>query len=414
MNRKVAVTGLGIVSPVGNDIETFWESLKAGKNGIGEITKFDTSEYAVRIGAEVKGYDPLEYMSKTDLRKSDVNVQYAMGAASQAVEDSGILENFDPERTGVYFGSGIGGIGTFEDVHEKLLTKGPRYVSPYFIPMMIPNMAAGTIAIKYGFKGPALPAVSACASSTNAIGEALRAIRHGYADVMIAGGTEATITKTSLAGFINLQALNVTDDTDNASLPFDRRRGVFVMGEGAGVLVLESYEHAVKRGARIYAELCGYGSTCDAYHITAPDPEATGGAAAIRNAYLESGEEDPSKIYINAHGTGTPLNDKAETIALKKVFGEDDAKKLIISSTKSMTGHMLGAAGAAEAIACVLALKDGIIPPTIGLKEPDPECDLDYTPLKARKADVKLALSTSLGFGGHNACVAFRKGDFNE
>ncbi len=410
MNRRVVVTGLGIVSPLGSDIDTFWNSLKAGTNGIGQITKFDTSEYAVHIGAEVKGFDVLDYMSKPESRRSDLNVQYAVGAAAQAVADSGIEGSFDPERAGVYFGSGIGGIGTFEDVFEKLLTKGPRYVSPYFIPMMIPNMAAGTIAIRYGCRGPALPAVSACASGTNAIGEALRAIRHGYADVMITGGTEATITRSSLAGFINMQALNITDDISHASLPFDARRAGFVMGEGAGALVLESYEHATARGARIYAELCGYGSTCDAYHMTAPDPEAVGGTAAIRDAYAESGQCDPEKIYINAHGTGTPLNDKAETKAIKKVFGED-AAKIKISSTKSMTGHMLGAAGAAEAVVCVKALQEGIIPPTIGLEEPDPECDLNYTPLKAQNADIELALSTSLGFGGHNACIAFKKGE---
>ncbi len=410
MNRRVVVTGLGIVSPLGSDIDTFWNSLKAGTNGIGQITKFDTSEYAVHIGAEVKGFDVLDYMSKPESRRSDLNVHYAVGAAAQAVADSGIEGSFDPERAGVYFGSGIGGIGTFEDVFEKLLTKGPRYVSPYFIPMMIPNMAAGTIAIRYGCRGPALPAVSACASGTNAIGEALRAIRHGYADVMITGGTEATITRSSLAGFINMQALNITDDISHASLPFDARRAGFVMGEGAGALVLESYEHATARGARIYAELCGYGSTCDAYHMTAPDPEAVGGTAAIRDAYAESGQCDPEKIYINAHGTGTPLNDKAETKAIKKVFGED-AAKIKISSTKSMTGHMLGAAGAAEAVVCVKALQEGIIPPTIGLEEPDPECDLNYTPLKAQNADIELALSTSLGFGGHNACIAFKKGE---
>lgn len=410
MNRRVVVTGLGIVSPLGSDVDTFWNSLKAGTNGIGQITKFDTSDYAVHIGAEVKGFDVLDYMTKPESRRSDLNVQYAVGAAAQAAADSGIEGNFDPERAGVYFGSGIGGIGTFEDVFEKLLNKGPRYVSPYFIPMMIPNMAAGTIAIRYGCRGPALPAVSACASGTNAIGEALRAIRHGYADVMITGGTEATITRSSLAGFINMQALNITDDIDRASLPFDARRAGFVMGEGAGALVLESYEHARARGAKIYAELCGYGSTCDAYHMTAPDPEAVGGTAAIRDAYAESGQCDPEKIYINAHGTGTPLNDKAETKAIKKVFGED-AAKIKISSTKSMTGHMLGAAGAAEAVVCVKALQEGIIPPTIGLEEPDPECDLNYTPLKAQNADIELALSTSLGFGGHNACIAFRKGE---
>ena len=408
-NRRVVVTGLGVISPVGNDVNTFWESLVNGVNGIGQITKFDTTEYAVKIGAEVKDFNVLDYMTKPESRRTDVAVQYAVAAATQAVEDAGIEGKFEPERCGVYFGSGIGGMNTFEANHTKLIEKGPRFVSPYFIPMMIPNMAAGTIAIKYGCKGAALPAVSACASGTNAIGEALRAIRHGYADVMITGGTEATITATSVAGFINMQALNVTDDVDHASLPFDARRGGFVMGEGAGALVIEEYEHAVARGAKIYAELTGYGSTCDAHHMTAPDPEGEGGAAAIRNAYLENGDCDPEKIYINAHGTGTPLNDKGETLAIKKALGEDAARKVTISSTKSMTGHMLGAAGAVEAIACVKALETGIVPPTIGLEEPDSECDLFYTPLKAIEKDIEVALSSSLGFGGHNACIALRK-----
>ena len=409
MNRRVVVTGIGAVTPVGNDVDTMWTNLINGVHGIGQITRFDTSEYAVHIGAEVKDYDPLLYMSKAEVRKADLNVKFAMGAAVQAVEDSGIEGHFDPDRTGVYVGSGIGGIGTFEDTYERLMTKGPRFVSPYFIPMMIPNMAAGTIAIKYGMRGPALPAVSACASGSNAIGEALRAIRHGYLDVMITGGTEATITKSSLAGFINMQAVSRSEDADLASLPFDNRRGGFVMGEGSGILVLEEYERAVKRGAKIYAELTGYGSTCDAHHMTAPDPEAVGGSLAIKQAYAENGECDMDKLYINAHGTGTPLNDRSETVAIKKAFGEEDAHKITISSTKSMTGHCLGAAGAIEAITCIKAINEGIVPPTIGLTEPDPDCDLDYTPLKARKMDIDTAISSSLGFGGHNACLAFRK-----
>lgn len=408
MSNKVVVTGMGLVSPIGNDVDTFWQNLISGVSGIGEITRFDTSDYAVKIGAEVKNFDPKDYMDKADVRKSDHNVHMGVAAAVQAVNDSGIEGNFDPERAGVYFGSGIGGIETFENTFTKLLEKGPRFVSPYFIPIMIPNMAAGTIAIRYGMRGSALPAVSACASGTNALGEALRTIRHGYADVMIAGGTEAAITRTSVAGFIKMQALNLTNDISRASLPFHRDRGGFVIGEGAGAMVLESEEHAKARGAKIYAEFSGYGSTCDAYHMTAPDPDATAGAAAIRNAWLESGSVDAAKLYVNAHGTGTPLNDKSETIALKKVFG-DDAYKLIISSTKSMTGHMLGGTGAVEAIASVLAMNNGIIPPTIGLDDQDPECDLDYTPLKAREASVDCILSTSLGFGGHNACVGFRK-----
>ncbi|MCQ2545051.1 MAG: beta-ketoacyl-ACP synthase II [Clostridia bacterium] len=408
MDRKVVVTGMGVVSPVGSDIKTFWDNITAGVCGIGLITRFDTTDFAVKIGAEVKNFDPLDYMEKGDIRKSDHNVHMAVGAAVQAVNDSGIEGAFDPDRSGVYFGSGIGGIETFENNFEKYLEKGPRFFSPYFIPMMIPNMAAGTIAIRYGMRSSALPAVSACASGTNAIGEALRMIRHGYADVMIAGGTEAAVTRSSLGGFVKMQALNMTDDPMRASLPFNLERGGFVMGEGAGALVLESEEHAKARGAKIYAELSGYGSTCDAHHMTAPDPEAVAGAKAIENAWIESGSPDASEVYVNAHGTGTPLNDKSETLALKRVFG-DKAYDLAISSTKSMTGHMLGGTGAVEGVASILAINEGIIPPTIGLDKPDPECDLDYTPNKSVKRDITCALSTSLGFGGHNACIGFRK-----
>mgnify|MGYP004486177801 CR=1 FL=1 len=411
MDRRVVVTGIGVVSPVGNDIDTFWNNLISGYVGIGPITRFDTSDYAVKIAAEVKDFDPARYMKKPDIRKSDLNVHYAMDAVGQAMDMSGLEGKLVPERSGVYFGSGIGGIGTFENVYEKMMNRGPRSVSPYFIPMMIPNMAAGTIAIRYGCRGAALPAVSACASGTNALGEAYRVIKHGYADVVISGGTEAAITKSSVAGFINMQALNHEPDPLKASLPFNINRGGFVIGEGAGALVLEEYEHAVNRGAKILAEFKGYGSTCDAHHMTAPDPEAKGASEAVRAAYLECGSPDASEIYVNAHGTGTPLNDKSETLALKKVFG-DDAYKLTISSTKSMTGHMLGGTGAVEAVASILALDKGIIPPTVGLDAPDPDCDLDYVPLKAREAQLKYAMSTSLGFGGHNACIAFEKGEF--
>ncbi len=411
MDRRVVVTGIGVVSPVGNDIETFWNNIISGYVGIGPITRFDTSDYAVKIAAEVKDFDPTRYMKKPDIRKSDLNVHYAMDAVGQAMDMSGLDGKLVPERSGVYFGSGIGGIGTFENVYEKMINRGPRSVSPYFIPMMIPNMAAGTIAIRYGCRGAALPAVSACASGTNALGEAYRVIKHGYADVVISGGTEAAITKSSVAGFINMQALNHEPDPMKASLPFNINRGGFVIGEGAGALVLEEYEHAVNRGAKILAEFKGYGSTCDAHHMTAPDPEAKGASEAVRAAYLECGSPDASEIYVNAHGTGTPLNDKSETLALKKVFG-DDAYKLTISSTKSMTGHMLGGTGAVEAVASILALDKGIIPPTVGLDAPDPDCDLDYVPLKAREVQLKYAMSTSLGFGGHNACIAFEKGEF--
>ena len=401
MDRRVVVTGIGVVSPVGNDIDTFWNNIISGYVGIGPITRFDTSDYAVKIAAEVKDFDPTRYMKKPDIRKSDLNVHYAMDAVGQAMDMSGLDGKLVPERSGVYFGSGIGGIGTFENVYEKMINRGPRSVSPYFIPMMIPN----------GCRGAALPAVSACASGTNALGEAYRVIKHGYADVVISGGTEAAITKSSVAGFINMQALNHEPDPMKASLPFNINRGGFVIGEGAGALVLEEYEHAVNRGAKILAEFKGYGSTCDAHHMTAPDPEAKGASEAVRAAYLECGRPDASEIYVNAHGTGTPLNDKSETLALKKVFG-DDAYKLTISSTKSMTGHMLGGTGAVEAVASILALDKGIIPPTVGLDAPDPDCDLDYVPLKAREAQLKYAMSTSLGFGGHNACIAFEKGEF--
>ena len=407
MNR-VVVTGMGIVSPVGNSVPVFWENIKAGFCGIGPITRFDTADYKVKVAGEVRDYDPRQYMEKLDVLHSDIYTQFAMGAACQAMEDSGLSGTVEPERLGVYIGTGIGGIATFMSEHQKLLDRGPKRVSPYFIPMMIANMASGMIAMRFACKGPAMPAVTACASGSNAIGEAMRLIRHGYADAMIAGGAEATVNALAAAGFSSMQALSFSEDPLAASLPFDKRRTGFVMGEGAGVLVLEEYERAKARGAKIYAELAGYGSTCDAYHMTAPHPEAEGGARAIADAWAETGL-DTDRIYVNAHGTGTPMNDKAETLALKKAFGEERARKLAISSTKSMTGHMLGAAGAAEAVVSVLALKEGIAPPTIGLESPDPDCDLDYVPLVARKADFDASVSVSLGFGGHNACLAFRK-----
>ena len=407
MNR-VVVTGMGIVSPLGNSVPVFWENIKAGFCGIGPITRFDTADYKVKVAGEVRDYDPRQYMEKLDVLHSDIYTQFAMGAACQAMEDSGLSGTVEPERLGVYIGTGIGGIATFMSEHEKLLQRGPKRVSPYFIPMMIANMASGMIAMRFACKGPAMPAVTACASGSNAIGEAMRLIRHGYADAMIAGGAEATVNALAAAGFSSMQALSFSEDPLAASLPFDKRRTGFVMGEGAGVLVLEEYGRAKARGAKIYAELAGYGSTCDAYHMTAPHPEAEGGARAIADAWAETGL-NTDRIYVNAHGTGTPMNDKAETLALKKAFGEERARKLTISSTKSMTGHMLGAAGAAEAVVSVLALKEGIAPPTIGLTSPDPDCDLDYVPLVARKADFDASVSVSLGFGGHNACLAFRR-----
>ncbi|MEI3089038.1 MAG: beta-ketoacyl-ACP synthase II [Oscillospiraceae bacterium] len=406
--KRVAVTGLGVISPVGNDVPTFWNALCSGTCGIGPITKFDATDYPVKLAAEVRDFDPKQYMEKLDILHSDVYTHFAMAAACQAVADSGIAGTLDAERVGVYIGSGIGGIATFMTEHSKLLNRGPRRVSPYFIPMMIPNMASSMIAMRYHFHGPAMPMVTACASGTNAIGEALRLIRHGYADAMVAGGAEATVNALAAAGFSNMQALSPSEDPNAASLPFDVRRAGFVMGEGAGVLVLEELEHAKQRGATIYAELTGYGSTCDAYHITSPDPSAAESARAIADAWRET-SLDTDRVYFNAHGTGTPMNDRIETLAIKKALGEDRARRITISSTKSMTGHMLGAAGGAEAVASVLALRDGIAPPTINLTQPDPDCDLDYTPLTAKHADFDVALSSSLGFGGHNACLAFRK-----
>ena len=406
--KRVAVTGLGVISPVGNDVPAFWNALCSGTCGIGPITKFDATDYPVKLAAEVRDFDPRQYMEKLDILHSDVYTHFAMAAACQAVADSGIAGTLDAERVGVYIGSGIGGIATFMTEHSKLLNRGPRRVSPYFIPMMIPNMASSMIAMRYHFHGPAMPMVTACASGTNAIGEALRLIRHGYADAMVAGGAEATVNALAAAGFSNMQALSPSEDPNAASLPFDVRRAGFVMGEGAGVLVLEELEHAKQRGATIYAELTGYGSTCDAYHITSPDPSAAESARAIADAWRET-SLDTDRVYFNAHGTGTPMNDRIETLAIKKALGEDRARRITISSTKSMTGHMLGAAGGAEAVVSVLALRDGIAPPTINLTQPDPDCDLDYTPLTAKHADFDVALSSSLGFGGHNACLAFRK-----
>jgi len=413
--RRVVVTGLGAVSPVGNQVDAFWDGLISGKNGIDFITKFDVSDYKVKIAAEVKGFDPLKYMEKAEARKQDLFSQYAVAAAVQAMEDAGITEaNTDPERLGVYVGSGTGGMNTFFDEAKKLLEKGPNRTSPFFIPMMIGNMATGNIAIRFHAQGPSLPIVTACATSTNAVGEAFRTIKYGYADAIIAGGTEATIVPLAVAGFTNCMALTQKNDPNASSIPFDKNRDGFVMGEGAAILILEEYEHAVNRGANIYAEIVGYGNTNDAYHMTAPHPEAMGGAKAIslalnEAATLESGLIEEDRIYINAHGTSTPLNDKTETKAIKIALGEEKARKAHISSTKSMTGHMLGAAGAIEAAATVLALKNGKIPPTIGYKERDPECDLNYTPNESIEADVRLGMSISLGFGGHNGCIAFRK-----
>lgn len=403
------MTGLGAVTPVGNTVEETWNSLVNGIHGIGPITQFDTTEMKAKLGAEVKNFDPRDYMEKAEILRTDRYVQFALASAVQAVEESGIVGTVEPERFGVYFGSGIGGINSFTTEHKKLLDRGPSRVSPYFIPMLIANMGAGMIAIRFQCKGAALPAVTACASGSNAIGEAVRAIRHGYADAMITGGAEASINPCGVAGFINMKALSTAEDPEEASLPFDKRRKGFVIGEGGAALVLEEYEHAKKRGAHIYGEVCGYGSTCDAYHMTSPAPDAEGGARAMKQALEEADYTGSERVYINAHGTGTPMNDSGETLAIKKALGEEQAYKAFVSSTKSMTGHMLGAAGALEAIVCLKAMETGVLPPTIHLQEPDPACDLNYIPNQAIRQNVDLCISNSLGFGGHNASLAFRK-----
>ena len=403
--KRVVITGLGAITPIGNDVDTTWESMKNGVCGIDTITKFDVSTTKAKVAAEVKNFDPTKYIDKRECRRMDLFCQYALAAAAQAVEDSGIEGKVEPERFGVYVGSGVGGITTFYEQSVNLYTD--KNISPFFIPMMIGNIAAGNVAIRFKAKGPCLPVVTACSTSTHALGEAFRAIKYGQADAIIAGGAEATITPLAVKGFTSCKALTLSDDPKRASIPFDKERSGFVMGEGAGVLILEEYEHAKARGAKIYAEIVGYGNTCDAHHITAPDPEGVGAARCVRLALEEAGYEGTEELYINAHGTSTSLNDAGETKAFKEVLGER-AYKAHISSTKSMTGHMLGATGAVEAIAATLALKDGIIPPTVNYQVPDPECDLDYTPTKAVQVQADLALSTTFGFGGHNACIALK------
>jgi len=406
--RRVVITGLGVVSPVGNTVADFWDNLKKGVCGIGKITSFPVDDFPVQVAAELKDFNPEAFgIDRALVRRSDLFTQYALVAAKQAMDGSKLEIN--PQRLGVYVGSGVGGIHTFYAESKKLLENGMGMVSPLFIPMMISNIAAGNIAISHKAEGPCLPVVTACATGTHSIGEAYRAIKHGYADAIIAGGTEASITPLAVGGFGNAKALSRSLDPLSASIPFDKRRQGFVIGEGAGVLILEEYEHAEARNAKIYAEVCGYGNTCDAYHYTAPKPDGLCAAKAMQLALEEAGYSDNDNLYINAHGTGTPLNDKTETMAIKLALGEKKAIQTLISSTKSMTGHMLGAAGAAELIASVLSLKEGIIAPTIGLQESDPECDLDYVPNIARKADINIAISNSLGFGGHNASVAIRK-----
>ncbi len=405
--RRVVITGMGAVTPIGNSVAEFKEAMFAGKNGIDTITKFDVSESKWTLAGEVKNFDPVALFGKVTVKNTDMFTLYAMAAADEAMEQSGLKDNIESDRIGVCFGSGIGGMDTLCEEHQNLLEKGARKVSPRFVPKMIYNIAAGNIAIRYNANGPCTAVSTACATGATAIGEGYRTILHGYADAMICGGSEAAINALTVAGFGNCQALSTASDKDNACMPFDKRRNGFIMAEGAGVMVLEDYDHAVARGANIIAEVCGYGSTCDAHHVTAPDPEAKYTAKAFLDAYDNCGVP-AEKIYVNAHGTSTPLNDATETNALKRAFGED-AKKLHISSTKSMTGHMLGATGTVEAIAAVLALTEGLVPPTINYKEADPELDLDYTPNTAVKAEIELAMSSNLGFGGHNAVVAFKK-----
>lgn len=413
MNRRVVVTGTGIISPVGNDVETYWKNLLDGVCGIDFIRSIPTDGLPVKIAGEVKDFVPADYgIEPPFARKQDKFTVYAVAAAKQAMDESGLVSseegNIDPFRLGVYVGSGIGGFTTQVRETEKILTEGAKWVSPLFIPTMISNIAAGNIAIRNNACGPCLPVVTACATSTHAIGEAYRAIKHGYADAVIAGGSEAAVIPLGIAGFANAKALSRSEDPKHASLPFNKNRGGFVMAEGAAMLVLEEYEHAVARGAVILAEVCGYGNTCDAHHVTAPRPDGKTQAAAIKMALDEAGYTSDDVLYINAHGTGTALNDVSETAAFKLALGQD-AYKAHVSSIKGATGHMLGAAGAAEALASVLALKNGVVPPTLNLDEIDPECDLDYTPNTPVKADLTIAISDSLGFGGHNGCVAFRK-----
>ena len=411
MNKRVVVTGMGVVSPVGNSLDEFWSSLVNGKSGIGEITSFDASEIRTEIAAEIDDFSPADFgLDRKEARRMDKYAQFAVAASNLAVEDSELeIEDEFAERVGVLVGSGIGGIETFEEQHERLLDRGPSRVSPFLIPMMISNMAAGQVSIYTGAKGPCSSIVTACATGTHSIGEAFETIKRGDADAMIAGGTEASITPTACAGFASMKAMSTrNDEPKRASRPFDKERDGFVMGEGAGVLVLETLENAQARDADIYAELVGYGASSDAHHITAPAPGGEGAARAMDMA-IDKAEIGPEEVdYVNAHGTSTPANDKLETAAIKKTFG-DYAYDLPISSTKSMTGHLLGGAGGVEAIASVLTIKNDIIPPTINYENEDPECDLDYVPNQARETKVAAALSNSLGFGGHNATLLFKE-----
>ncbi len=409
MNRRVVITGLGAITPIGNNIEEFWKGIKDGKCGIDEITHFDTTNYKVKLAAEVKGYNPEEHFDKRSTKRLDKFSQFAIIAAREAWSDSKLdKETENMERVGVILGSGIGGLDTMEKEIINLAEKGPDRVSPMFIPMVICNMAAGNVAIELGIKGESISMVTACASGTHCIGESFRMIRNGYQDIIITGGTEASITQVGVAGFTNIKALSQATDKNRASIPFDKERSGFVMGEGAGVIVLEELEHAKNRGAKIYAEVVGYGATSDAYHITSPAPGGEGGARAMKIA-MEEAEAKPEDItYINAHGTSTLLNDSCETEAIKTALGEA-SKKVMVSSTKGHVGHLLGAAGGVEAVICAKSVEEGFVPATINYKVPDEECDLDVVPNEGRKVEVKYAMSNSLGFGGHNASILLKK-----
>lgn len=411
-NNRVVITGTGVISPVGKDTASFWESLVEGRHGISAIDIENADTYKVKLAAQVKNFEPMDYMDRKEARRMDRYCQFAVAASAEAVKSSGIdFSTMNPFDVGVIIGSGVGGLHTMHTQHEELLLKGgPDRISPLFIPMMISNMAAGRVSMVYGLKGANYCVTTACASGSHAIGEAFRLIKHGYLKAAVAGGAEAPITPIALGGFSNMKALNMTTDPDKASIPFDAERGGFVIAEGAGIVILESMENAVSRGANILAEVAGYGATADAYHITSPDPQGLGAAEAMRIAMREAGVAPEEVSYINAHGTGTDLNDRYETIAIKSALG-DAAYKTKISSTKSVTGHLLGAAGGVEAIACALAMKNGVIPPTIGLMTPDPECDLDYTPNVKQNADLRVSLSNSLGFGGQNASLLFKKAE---
>lgn len=410
MKRRVVITGLGAITPIGNDVKTFWEALLDGKSGIGLITRFDAGEYDAKIAGEVKGFDPTAYIDKKEARRMDRFTQFAISAAKMALADSGLeLEQEDRSRIGAFVGSGIGGMETLHDQYKTLFEKGPNRISPFFIPMMIANMAAGQVSIAFGLQGPSSCVVTACATGTNCIGDAMRVIQRGDADVMVAGGTEAAISQAGMAGFCAMKALSTRNDApEKASRPFDRDRDGFVMGEGSGIVILESLEHAQARDAKIYAELAGYGSNADAYHVTAPAPEGAQAARCMELAIKDAGLNVTDIDYINAHGTSTPLNDKNETLGIKALFG-DHAQKLSISSIKSMTGHLLGAAGGIECVATTLTVANDNIPPTINYENPDPELDLDYVPNQARDKIVRVAISNSFGFGGHNATLLVKK-----